>query len=70
MKHALVNKLLEKKMNRKEFLAHIGAGALTVIGVSGLLKNLVNYSSNNRPYREVGYGSNDYGGKRAKAGRS
>ena len=66
MKNALVQKLLEKKMDRKEFLAHIGAGILTLIGISGLLKHLVNYTSHDRVYREIGYGSNDYGGKQGK----
>ena len=68
MKHKLLQRLLNKDMDRKEFLAHVGAGALTIIGISGLLKNLVNYSS--RPHREVGYGSSDYGGKRNKHGNS
>jgi len=39
---------------------------LTLIGISGLLKHLVNYTSHDRVYREVGYGSNDYGGKQGK----
>lgn len=57
-----LQKLFEKEMNRKEFLAHVGAGALMVMGVSGLLKNLLNYGS--RPRRQVasGYGSSNYGG--------
>ena len=67
MKHRLLQRLLDKNMNRKEFLAHVGAGVLTVIGISGLLKHLVNYSSG--PHREDGYGSNAYGGKeRGKRG--
>lgn len=59
-----LQKLFDKQMNRKEFLAHMGAGVLAVVGVSGLLKNLVNYSS--RPRRQVssGYGSSSYGGRK------
>ncbi len=59
-----LQKLLEKPMNRKQFLAHLGAGALTVIGISGLLKHLVNLGA--KPSRQVadGYGASAYGGRK------
>ena len=60
MKQHLYN-LLHKDMNRREFLTHVGAGFLMVIGLSGLLKNLANYSSS--PHQEMGYGSQAYGGQ-------
>jgi len=55
-----IQKLLSKPMNRREFLAHIGAGALAVVGVSGLVKSLVHFTG----YRNQisGYGSSPYGG--------
>jgi Trp operon repressor len=66
MRQQLLQKLLDKDMNRREFLAHLGAGILAVIGVSGLLKHIVNYSS--APQRESGYGSHAYGGKERSNG--
>lgn len=59
----LIQDLMDKEVNRKEFLAHLGAGALAIIGVSGLLKNLGEIG---RPARPQGYGSSSYGGGSAK----
>lgn len=56
----MFKELLSKEMNRKEFLVHIGALLLAVIGISSLLRTL----SNPHPSkRNSGYGSNNYGGK-------
>lgn len=58
-----IQQLLTKPMNRREFLAHVGAGALTVVGVSGLIKNLLHYSgSGSGIHRASGYGATSYGG--------
>ena len=38
----------------KEFLVHIGMGAMAMIGVSGLVKNLLAYSG--KPHRQVSDG--------------
>ena len=61
-----LQKLFTKEMNRKEFLAHVGAGMLTLIGISGLLKHLVNYNTSGTPTKQVasGYGLSAYGGKK------
>ena len=64
MTQKTLHKLFEKPMNRKEFLAHIGAGALMVMGISGLLKNLLNYTSTPHRHVESGYGASDYGAKK------
>lgn len=61
-----LQKLLEKPMNRKEFLAHLGAGFLAIAGVSGLLKTLVDYSGRSHTRRTSGYGSSSYGGERKR----
>lgn len=58
-----IQQLLTKPMNRREFLAHVGAGALTVVGVSGLIKSLVHYSGTTHAQRLSGYGSTSYGGE-------
>lgn len=52
-------------MDRKEFLAHVGAGALAVIGVSSLMKTLLNYNGPPRhQHVAAGYSSGTYGGKK------
>lgn len=59
-----LQKLFKKPMDRKEFLAHVGAGTLMVIGVSGLLKNLADYTGHSHRKAEGGYGSSPYGGNK------
>ena len=55
------HELLNKDVNRREFLLHVGAAILAVVGIQELLKNL------NDPYkikvRKVisGYGNSIYG---------
>ena len=52
-------------MNRKEFLSHIGAGALIITGVSGLIKNLLHYGGGApRQHVASGYGTSSYGGRK------
>ena len=62
MKQKNLQKLFDKPMDRRQFLAHVGAGALTIIGVSGLMKTLLDFGG--RPHRHIvdGYGSSSYGG--------
>ena len=51
--------LLDKEMDRKEFLTHAGAAVLALVGIAGLLKSL-----NDIGHKSVssGYGSGSYGG--------
>ena len=59
--------ILEKPMNRKQFLGYIGAALLAMVGVSGMIKALLHHeSSNNRQVAE-GYGSTAYGGANRKS---
>lgn len=55
-----VEEVLAKPMDRKEFLAHAGAAALAVVGVTALMKSL---GGKSYPERTKGYGSSSYGGK-------
>jgi len=56
----LFKELLSKEMDRREFLTHIGALILAVIGISTLLRTL----ANPHPFKKIsGYGSSNYGGK-------
>lgn len=54
----IVDDVLSKEMDRKEFLMHVGAGLLAVIGISGILKSI---KEDNRP-SAAGYGTSVYGG--------
>jgi len=59
-----INKLLNKEMSRKEFLQHIGSGILIMLGVSGLMKALLQSQPHSQsPERDIsnGYGSSAYG---------
>jgi len=53
-----LNNLLQKEVDRKEFLTHVGAGALAVIGVTSLLKAL----GEDNKTSSAGYGGSSYGG--------
>ena len=61
-KQKTLQKLFNKPMDRKQFLGHIGAGALIIMGVSGLLKTLLDYSGHPKRHSVDGYGSSSYGG--------
>lgn len=63
MAHKNLQILFDKKMNRKQFLAHIGAGMLAIMGISGLLKSLVEYNPEKRTVVNS-FGSSAYGGKK------
>jgi hypothetical protein len=51
-----IAELMNTEMTRKEFLQHVGAAILVVLGVSAMLGALQPRSSKN------GYGSSAYGG--------
>lgn len=62
MKNEL-DSLLQKEMDRKSFLKHVGIGFVAMTGVAALLKTLNNFGGNtNRVGR--GYGNSAYGGAR------
>lgn len=60
MPHRLVNDLLEKQMDRREFLTHTGAALLAIIGITGVLNSLSGADKKNRSH---GYGGSVYGGR-------
>lgn len=62
-----VTELLKKEMTRTEFLGLVGAGILSMIGISALMKNLANNlgsTSQPKPLTDAskGYGQSTYGG--------
>lgn len=57
-----VDKLLQKQMDRKSFLKHVGVGFIAMTGFATLLKTLNGVSEQQR--RTVGYGASVYGGSK------
>jgi hypothetical protein len=65
MQNKTVQKLFEKDMDRRQFLAHVGAGLLAITGFSGILKYLLDYGGGHK-HVGSGYGSSAYGGGQSK----
>lgn len=58
-----MNQLLQKEMDRKDFLKHVGIAAATIAGVPALFKALSQFQASPRR-THVGYGSSAYGGRK------
>lgn len=54
-----IQKLMQKDMDRRNFLKHVGIGFAAIAGVTTLLKTLSTMSGSQKA---TGYGSNAYGG--------
>lgn len=52
--------LMSSQMTRKEFLTHMGAAILAVVGITGFLKSI---TAPQRTQKSKGFGSGTYGGK-------
>ena len=61
-----VNSLLQKTMNRLDFLKHVGAGIAAITGAAVVLKtmNSMGNSSSSSNKQSLGYGSSSYGGNK------
>ena len=57
---AQLGQLLEKEMDRKDFLRHVGVAAAVIVGIPAILSALTRLPEG--PVRQVGYGSSSYGG--------
>lgn len=56
-----LDSLLEKNMDRRDFLKHVGIGFAALTGLAGLLKTLNSLGTKERPH--IGsYGASAYGG--------
>ena len=51
--------LLQKKMDRRQFLKHVGVGFIAILGVGALLRTLQTLGGS-----EKGYSAGTYGGKK------
>lgn len=61
--------LLQKEMDRKDFLKLVGIGFVSLTGVASVIKTLNTLSPGapDRGKRIVGYGSSAYGGSKTRA---
>ena len=53
-----MQRLLQKEMDRKEFIKHVGIGFAAILGVTTVLKTISTMSGAHK----VGYSSGAYGG--------
>lgn len=64
---AQVGQLLEKEMDRKDFLRHIGVAVAVIAGVPTLLSAISRLQTGSvGEARQVGYGSSAYGGDNSR----
>lgn len=56
--------LVQNEVTRKEFLAIIGFGVISIMGFGTLIELLTGKSLSHRPSASVGYGSGAYGGQK------
>ncbi len=57
---ASLGDLLNKEMDRKQFLKHLGVGVLAISGVSAALRSMT-FESSGKSSQPSGYGSSPYG---------
>jgi hypothetical protein len=55
--------LLDTELDRREFLAYLGATVLGVLGISSLLKLVTGPAAKKRSTTPGSYGSSTYGGR-------
>lgn len=58
----LLDSLLSRETDRKEFLLYLGSVSLALFGVSALIRTLTDSGSHQK--RTHGYGSGSYGGRK------
>lgn len=62
-----IDDILQKEVSRTEFLGLVGAGLLSVVGVTALLKNLGDvFSKSGQKASTLNYGNDNYGGSTSK----
>lgn len=61
--HTNISRLINKEMDRKEFLKYGAGVALAVVGITGLLNTLFNVGGTSESEQSgfVGYGGSTYG---------
>lgn len=70
------NEILQKRMDRKDFLKHVGIGVAVMTGAAGLVKMLkpqedgTQQTASTQSHQAVGYGGSAYGGRPAASQNS
>lgn len=59
-----VNTLLMKKMDRKDFLKHVGIAVIAFTGFSAVIRVLASGDASKPNQAAMGYGSSSYGGQK------
>lgn len=67
--HSQLDELLQKRMDRKDFLKHVGIGFVALTGVAAVLKSVTPQKVNLNNNPSV-YGGAAYGGTKAAAAAS
>lgn len=70
MKNQL-DEIFQKRMDRKDFLKHVGMGVAILTGTAGIVKLLNKPATGQQKQAQpvaVGYGASAYGGRPAKQG--
>ena len=57
-----IDGILQKEMSRQEFLTLVGAGILSLVGISSLLQMMSHKTKQQSP--SLGYGTSVYGGNK------
>lgn len=66
-----IDEILQKRMDRKEFLKHVGMGVAVITGTAGVVKLLKpEQKTEQQQGIAMGYGSSVYGGVKATAQKS
>lgn len=60
-----VETLMQKEMDRKDFIKHVGIGFAAILGITTVLKTISSLGGGQK--QTVGYSSGVYGGQTAKA---
>ncbi len=64
-----VNTLLQKQMDRKDFLRHVAIGFAAIAGVTAIAKTIATMNNGGKS-QSMGYGVNSYGGDPKNAKQS
>jgi hypothetical protein len=59
-----ITKLMQKDMDRRDFLKHVGIGFAGIMGVTSILKTIGTLNGSQKKSANSGYGSNPYGGNK------
>lgn len=61
-----IQALMQKKMDRRDFLKHVGIGFVAILGITTILRTMSSLGNNGQKH-SVGYSSGAYGGKTTDA---